>query len=243
MRILVLDTPAEAAAATARLLARTLRETPDAVLGLPTGRTMVPVYQALSRFYHRGSADFSRATTFNLDEFVGLRPSHPGAYRTFMRRCLFDHVNLRRGATHFPASGPRAARGYERAIERAGGLDVCLVGIGSNGHLGFNEPGVSLEPWTHEVRLLPVTRRANAHLFGGRWQDVPATAMSMGIATILQARTVLLIATGEGKRAIVQRALDGPITTRVPASLLQTHPHALAILDAAAARRLAARRR
>jgi glucosamine-6-phosphate deaminase len=184
--------------------------------------------------------DFGRASTFNLDEFVGLRPNHPGAYRTFMRRYLFDHVNLRREAAHFPASGPRGARAYERAIARAGGLDVCLVGIGANGHLGFNEPGASLEPWTHRVSLRSETRRANAYLFDGRWQDVPATAMSMGIATILQARTVLLIATGSDKRAIVRRALEGPITTRVPASLLQTHPHALAILDAAAARGLAA---
>lgn len=243
MRILVLESSSAVAAAVARLLARTLRDTPDAVLGLPTGRTMVPVYQALGRLHQRGLADFSRATTFNLDEFLSLRSNHPGSYRTFMRRHLFDQVNMRPGAAHFPASGSRAARAYDRAIERAGGLDVCVVGIGANGHLGFNEPGPSLEPRTHRVTLQRATRHANAHLFGGQWRNVPATAMSMGIATILQARTVLLIATGAAKRTIVRRALEGAITTRVPASLLQTHPHALVVLDAAAARSLSSRRR
>jgi glucosamine-6-phosphate deaminase len=235
MRIIVLPSGRSAALATAHFLARLLRAQPAAVLGLPTGRTMIPVYQALAGFHRRGRVDFAKATIFNLDEFVSAGSADEGSYRAFMRRYLFDAVNVSRRRTHFPGEqGPRADS-YDAMISAAGGLDLCLVGIGVNGHLGFNEPAARLTPRTHRVRLLPATRRANAYLFDGQLRDVPRVAYSMGIGTILTARTIVLLATGRAKAPIVRRAIAGPVTTRVPASLLQTHPNALVVLDRAAA--------
>jgi len=238
MQIIVLPSGSSAALATAQFLARLLRAQPASVLGLPTGRTMIPVYQTLISLHRRGRADFSKATTFNLDEFVGASPGNEGRYRAFMRRYLFDAVNVSRRRTHFPGEQGSSPSSYDEMISAAGGLDLCLVGIGMNGHLGFNEPAARLTPRTHRVRLMPATRRANAYLFDGRLREVPRLAHSMGIATILTARTVVLLATGASKAPIVRRAIGGPVTTRVPASLIQTHPNALVVLDRAAAREL-----
>lgn len=237
MQALVLPTRDTAALAVAGFLAQTLRRTPDVVLGLPTGRTMIPVYRALVHMHERGLADFGRASTFNLDEFAGLRPGHPGSFRAYMHQHLFDHVNLARGAIHFP----RPARGkgslYDRMIERAGGLDLCLVGIGRNGHIGFNEPAAALIAETHRVKLKPATRRSNAYLFGDKVEDVPEFALSMGIGTILRARAVVLLALGTAKADIVRAATTGPVTARIPASLLQTHPNVVVVMDREAAGR------
>ena len=235
MRTLILQSASHAAESVARFIARTVRERPDVVLGLATGRTMVPVYRALVKLHLEGDADFSRVTTFNLDEFDGLPAGHRGTYRAFMHRHLFSKVNLAPAAVHFPDRAGKDPESYDRAIENAGGLDLCLAGIGDNGHLGFNEPAALLSARTHLVRLRPATRRANAHLFGGRAADVPARAISMGIGTILGARIVMLLATGPTKAPIVRRALEGPVTTRVPGSLIQTHPNALVVLDRASA--------
>ena len=241
MRVLVLPSRETAAIAVAGFLARTLRRTPNVVLGLPTGRTMVPVYRALVALHHNGLADFSRATTFNLDEFSGLSSRHDGSFRAYMRRHLFDHVNLDPRASHFPCGGAADGRRYERAIEAAGGLDLCLCGIGRNGHIGFNEPARTLVADTHRVSLHPATRRANAYLFGGSSRRVPKFAMSMGVGTILRARALILLALGESKAAIVDAAIRGPVTTRVPASLLQTHPNVVIVLDRDAAARVSRR--
>ena len=242
MQVLVLPTRDTAALAVAGFLAQTLRRAPDVVLGLPTGRTMIPVYRGLVRLYESGLADFSRATTFNLDEFSGLPSGHPGSFRAYMRQHLFDHVNLPRGAAHFPRSTPAKGSAYDRLIERAGGLDVCLVGIGRNGHIGFNEPASALTAETHRVKLKPATRRSNAYLYGDRPERVPKFAMSMGIGTILRARAVILLALGAAKAEIVRAATTGPVTARVPASLLQTHPNVVVVLDREAAGRSARRR-
>ena len=239
MQVLVLPTRDTAALAVAGFLAQTLRRTPDVVLGLPTGRTMIPVYSALVRLHESGLADFSRANIFNLDEFIGLPPAHPGSFRAYMRQHLFDHVDLPRGATHFPRSARTKGSAYDRQIERAGGLDVCLVGIGRNGHGGFNEPASALTAETHRVKLKAATRRANAYLFGDRLEKVPKFAMSMGIGTILRSRAVVLLALGAGKTDIVRAATTGPVTARVPASLLQTHPNVVVVLDREAAGRAA----
>ena len=203
---------------------------------------MIPVYRALVGLHESGLADFSSATTFNLDEFTGLRPAHPGSFRAYMHQHLFDHVNLPRGASHFPRATRTQGSAYDRQIERAGGLDVCLVGIGKNGHIGFNEPAAALIAETHRVKLKPGTRRANAYLFGDRPDKVPAFAMSMGIGTILRARAVVLLALGAGKANIVRAATTGPVTARVPASLLQTHPNVVVVLDREAAGGSARRR-
>jgi len=238
MQIIVLPTGRSAALATAQFVARLLRAQPASVLGLPTGRTMIPVYQTLVALHRRGRADFAKATTFNLDEFVGASPRDEGSYRAFMRRYLFEAVNVSRHRTHFPGEQGSPST-YDDMISTAGGLDLCLVGIGTNGHLGFNEPAAKLTTRTHRVRLMPATRRANAYLFDGRLRDVPRLAHSMGIATILNARTVVLLAIGASKASIVRRAIGGPVSTRVPASLIQTHPNALVVLDRAAAGELA----
>jgi glucosamine-6-phosphate deaminase len=242
MHITTYTTAQRAAEAASRLVLQRLRETPDLVLGLPTGSTPVPLYRALVRAYTQGRADFSRATTFNLDEFLGLGRGDAGSYRTFMETHLFNHVNLHARRAHVlngaTTDWTREVARYEANLARAGGLDLVVLGIGRNGHLGFNEPGPTLTARTHRVILKPETRRANAALFEGRWRDVPREALSMGIGTILSAREVVLIATGRAKSRIVARALHGPVTTRVPASLLQVHPNVTVVVDRDAASQL-----
>jgi glucosamine-6-phosphate deaminase len=231
-----------AAAAAARLIIKRLQAQPDLVLGLPTGTTPIPLYRELVRAYRAGQVDFSRATTFNLDEFQGIGEGDDGSYRTFMRTHLFDHVNLSPRRTHVLDGRATDWRSevarFETLITDAGGLDLVVVGIGRNGHLGFNEPGAALQARTHRVALRPVSRRANAAWFGGNWRQVPRNALSMGIGTILSAREVLLLATGSSKVAILARALRGPVTTQVPASLLQAHPNVHVLVDRDAARGL-----
>jgi glucosamine-6-phosphate deaminase len=231
---------AEAASrALAAFLADAITHHPKIVIGLPTGRTPVQLYGALVALHRAGRADFRRVTIFNVDEFVGLPDGHPGAYAAFMRQHLFQHVNVAPDHIHMPRSGAgdprREARRYEAAIAAKGGIDIMVLGIGANGHIGFNEPGASLPADTHVARLWPATRRANAASFGGNWRTVPRLGISMGVGTLLRARHVVLLATGASKSRVVRRALEGPVTTRVPASLLQLHPDAIVVLDRAAA--------
>jgi glucosamine-6-phosphate deaminase len=238
-RVIILATEEAAASAAATWIAQLLTATPDVVLSLPAGRTPLSLYAALVARHRAGQADFSRAATFGLDEFVGLRPADRRSYHALLRRHLLDHVNVRRART-FTLNGAaadwrREVDAYERKLAAVGGLDLAVVGIGRNGHIGFNEPAGRLEARTHRVRLRAETRRANAAQFGGRLRDVPAYALSMGMGTILSARGVLLLAFGRHKAATVRRALTGPVTTQVPASLLQLHPNALVVLDREAA--------
>jgi glucosamine-6-phosphate deaminase len=238
-RVRVFGTADALARALAFDVARRLTANPNLVLGLPTGRTPIPLYRELVRLHRAGRADFSRATTFNLDEFLGLPPRDPRSYRAFMQRHLFDHVNLppRRiqflnGATR---DVDRECRRYERAIERAGGIDLQILGLGMNGHIGFNEPARALAARTHCTALKPATRRANAALFGNRTGAVPREALSMGMATILHARRIVLLATGATKVRCVQRMIEGPVTPRLPGSFLQLHRCAEIWLDRSAA--------
>lgn len=219
-----------------------LDEKPSLVLGLPTGRTPLLLYEELVRLAKEGGIDLSRATTFNLDEFLGVPASHPGSYRSFMQAHLFDHVDLDPARINFlngTAADPtdECCR-YETAIEQAGGIDLLILGIGTNGHIGFNEPAPGLKPRTHRVTLKPETRRSNAALFGGDPDAVPAEALSMGMGTILDAKAVVLLATGERKAACVEQLVAGPITTQLPASFLQLHRNVEIMLDAAAGARL-----
>jgi glucosamine-6-phosphate deaminase len=220
---------------------------PAAVLGLPTGRTPVHLYAHLRALAAAGKLDFSRVTTFNLDEFHGLPPEHPASYRRFMEHHLFAHVNVTRKRIHFlngmNSDAARECRRYESAIARAGGIDLQILGIGTNGHIGFNEPATGLQSNTHLARLKPETRRSNANLFDGRVSAVPREALSMGVGTILRARTVILMANGSRKADAVKATVEGPVTTRMPASLLQLHRHVELILDEAAASTLNARMR
>ena len=216
-----------------------LTQRPALVLGLPTGRTPVRFYDELSSRVAQGRVDLSRATTFNLDEFVGISSAHPGSFRSFMNTHLFGRVNLAAERIHFldglALDTAEECDRYERAIARAGGIDVQILGVGTNGHIGFNEPAPALQAWTHRVTLEPDTRRDNAGLFGGDPAAVPAEALSMGIATILQAKQILLIATGEGKASIVARLVCGEVSTDVPGSFLQVHSNVEFLLDEAAA--------
>ena len=220
---------------------------PAAVLGLPTGRTPVHLYEHLRALAAVGKLDFSRVTTFNLDEFHGLPAEHPASYRSFMEHHLFAHVNIMRKRIHFlngkDSDAARECRRYEAAIARAGGIDLQILGIGTNGHIGFNEPASGLQSNTHLARLKPETRRSNANLFDGRVSAVPREALSMGVGTILRARAVILMANGSRKADAVKATVEGPVTTRMPASLLQLHPHVELILDEAAASKLNARMR
>jgi glucosamine-6-phosphate deaminase len=245
VKVRVFRTPDRAAEALARVVAEALQRDPSLVLGLPTGRTPIPFYRELGVLSRAGRVDFSRATTFNLDEFIGVAASDPGSYRAFMQRHLFQHVNLQPGRIHFlngvAANTAAECRRYERLIRRAGGIDLQLLGLGANGHVGFNEPARALQGRTHRTRLRPATRRANAPLFGHRLSRVPREALSMGMATILGARRIVLIATGAAKASCVKRMVEGAITATVPASLLQLHPNTEVWLDRAAATKLEVR--
>jgi glucosamine-6-phosphate deaminase len=242
VKIRIFATEDQLAAALARRIVQKLRETPRQVLGLPTGRTPLPLYRQLAALHARGQSDYSAVTTFNLDEFVGLEPTHPGSYRAYMRDHLFRHVNLSPRRTHFldgraPDLDAECAR-FEDSILRAGGIDLQILGIGSNGHIGFNEPAAALQPWSHRVKLTLASRRANAGFFGGKLTDVPREALSMGMATITHARSIVLVATGKGKADIIAKTVTGRITTKVPASLLQLHENVEILLDEGAASKL-----
>jgi glucosamine-6-phosphate deaminase len=230
-----------------RTLARTLaaeiagavRANPRLVLGLPTGRTPIRLYRELSALHAHGELDLSQATTFNLDEFVGIDHSHPGSYRTFMEQHLFSRVNLAPERIHFlngaASDLQEECRRYEAEITAAGGIDLQILGIGTNGHIGFNEPARALVARTHLVTLKGETRRSNAGLFGGDVDQVPREALSMGMVTILHARRIILIATGKSKARCVDRMVNGPITPKLPASFLQLHRHVNLMVDEAAA--------
>lgn len=227
MRIRVFAS-AEALARTLALdVVRRLAEKPDAVLGLPTGLTPIPLYRELVRLHHAGKADFSRAATFNLDEFLGLAPDDPRSYRAFMQRHLFDHINISPRRIQFldgtAGNVSRECQRYERAVERAGGIDLQILGLGLNGHIGFNEPARALIARTHLTRLKPATRRANARFFDNRMSTVPREGLSMGMATIFHSRRIVLLATGATKARCVQRVIEGPVTPRLPGSFLQLH--------------------
>lgn len=213
----------------AEKIAGVVRAKPDAVLGLATGSTPVGTYRHLVRMCKEGSLDFSRVTTVNLDEYLGLPGTHAQSYRFFMEEHLFRHVNIDPARTFLPdgmAEDPVAegAR-YDALIRGLGGIDIQLLGIGYDGHIGFNEPAETFVKATHPVDLDPSTVQANARFFASE-AEVPRRAITMGMGSILGARRILLLAAGEGKRAIFEASCGGPITPRVPASLLQLHPAA-----------------
>jgi len=239
--ITICATREEVALAVAGRVADALRARPDLVLGLPAGRTPVPVYAELRRL-HQAGLDFSRASCFTLDEFIGLDRGSTESFHHFMTEHLFSGVNVDATRVHSldgaTADVASECDRYEAAIAAAGGIDIQMLGLGRNGHVGFNEPGDSLIARTHRVALHAQTRRDNAARFGGVPDRVPHEALSMGIGTILQARHILMIATGDTKAAAVEQMVRGAVTTRVPASFLQLHPDVELYLDRAAAVRL-----
>ncbi len=241
MEIIVQPTPDAASLIAARHIARIVRENPRAVLGLATGSTPLALYRELVRMHRELGLDFSGVTTFNLDEYVGLPPEHPASYHAFMREHFFSKVNIDRARIHIPDGlaphVPIFCRSYEDAIRAAGGIDVQVLGIGTDGHIGFNEPSSSLASRTRIKTLTAQTRRDNAPFFGSA-ESVPLHVITMGVGTIMDARQVLLLAFGGKKADAIAAAVEGPITAMSPASILQMHPVAKCIIDEPAAARL-----
>ena len=242
MDIRLFANPEQLAHAAAQRVRQTLNARPDVVLGAPAGRTPIGLYAELARFVAVGEANFARATVFALDEFVGIDGNHPASFHRFIREQFTEPVGVSRERCHalngMAADLEAECRRYEEAIAHAGGIGLQLLGIGGNGHVGFNEPAEDLVAHTHLVMLLDDTRRANAALFDGDAARVPHQALTMGIGTILKADSVMLLATGESKAASVERMVRGPITPRLPASFLQAHRSVELYLDQAAASRL-----
>ena len=237
MEIIIQPTPEAATEIAARLVARLLKEKPDAVLGLATGSTPLLLYRSLVEM----RLDWSRVRTFNLDEYLGLAPDHPQSYHHFMWENLFRHVNVRPENVHIPdglaQDVPGFCADYEARIRAVGGIDLQLLGIGSDGHIGFNEPSSSLASRTRIKTLTQRTRADNARFFASA-EEVPSHVITMGIGTIMEARTNLLLAFGDKKAQALAEAAEGPITAMNPASVLQLHPDARVCLDEAAATQL-----
>lgn len=239
--MIICPTAEKASALTAQLVADLVRTKPTAVLGLATGRTMEAVYATLRRQYQEEALDFSGTTTFNLDEYIGIPASHPQSYRSTMDGSLFKHININPKNTHLPDGQAKdldaECRRYEQAIEHAGGIDLQLLGIGSNGHLAFNEPLSSLSSRTRTKSLTPETREQNSAFFGGA-ENVPSRAITMGVGTILDSRWCVMLATGGSKAGILQKAIEGPVCSVVTASALQMHRRCTVIVDEPAASKL-----
>jgi glucosamine-6-phosphate deaminase len=223
----------------ARLIARELRANPHLALGLATGRTMETVYARLAEMAQApvDPLDFSLCCTFNLDEYVGLAPDDPHAYRHYMDRHLFSRVNIDRRNTHLPnGQAPdleAECRRYEDTIRKFNGIDLQLLGLGRDGHIGFNEPLSALRSRTRVKALAPATIKQNASLFGGE-EQVPRRAITMGVGTILECRRCVLLAVGGHKADVIARAVEGPITAMVSATALQLHPRCTVVVDEAA---------
>ena len=208
---------------------------PDCVLGLATGGTPVGTYEKLVERYNEGDLDFSEVTSVNLDEYRGLPKDHPESYWSFMHRNLFDLVNVRPEAINLPDGTNMDAKAecarYDAVIKSVGGIDLQLLGIGHDGHIGFNEACDVFELGTHCVDLKPETIEANKRFFDGNEELVPKQAYTMGIKTIMQARRVLMVANGVGKAEIIKKAFFGPVTPEIPASILQMHPDFILVAD------------
>ena len=210
---------------------------PDCVLGLATGSTPIGTYKNLIKSYENGDLDFSAVTSVNLDEYKGLGPDHDQSYRYFMNHNLFDHINIDKARTFVPdgleANSDRACQAYNDIIAGCGGIDLQLLGLGHNGHIGFNEPADEFEKETHCVDLTESTIEANKRFFATE-ADVPRQAYTMGIKTIMQARKVLVVVSGDDKADILAKVVNGPVTPAVPASILQMHNDVIIVADEAA---------
>jgi len=224
--------------AAAQIVVDVLNTKPNAVLGMATGSTPLGLYQELVRQHKAGLVDFSRVTTFNLDEYVGLPPNHPQSYHYFMHEHFFQHVNIPRHNINIPSGTtsnyPAFCQWYERRIGECGGIDLQILGIGTDGHIAFNEPTSSLSSRTRLKTLSKMTIDDNARFFERR-ENVPVYAITMGVGTILDARRLVLVASGKTKAKAIAQAVEGPVTSMVTASALQMHREATVMVDDAAA--------
>lgn len=242
MKLVVLDTAEQIASTAADAIEELLTAKPDAVLGTATGSSPLPLYDELVRRYEAGRISFKEVTGFMLDEYVGLPEGHPERYATFMERNLRSRVDMRPGSLHGPdalsADLEVACAGYEERMAAAGYCDLQILGIGSDGHIGFNEPGGPLDSRTHIDVLTEQTRRDNARFFNGEIDAVPTHCITQGLATIMEARQLVLIATGENKAEAIHQLVEGEVSEQWPATVMQRHANALVLVDPAAASRL-----
>lgn len=241
MQIVILKNSVEVAEYGANIFIEQLKAKPDSVLGLATGSTPVSLYRQLINANQAGEVSFAKVTSFNLDEYLGLDGSHPQSYRYFMNEQLFDHIDIDKAQTFVPpgdAQDPiEACERYENQIVDAGGIDIQLLGIGRNGHIGFNEPSSGLMSRTRVKTLTKATIDDNARFFSeGEYQ--PHLSITMGIGTILDAKKVVLLATGDNKAYAIKATVEGALSASCPASALQLHRHAVLVLDEAAASKL-----
>ena len=234
----IIDSAQSIAAMAAQQYVALLKRKPNAILGGATGSTPLGLYAELVRLNKAGEISFKDASSFNLDEYVGLDGTHDQSYRYFMDHNLFDHIDIDKSRTRVPSgidvSDPAA---YDKEIETAGGVDLQLLGIGNNGHIGFNEPGTPFGSLTHIVELTESTREANKRFFKSI-DEVPTHAVTMGVKTVMQARSIILMAIGPAKAPIMKEMLQGPVTENVPASVLQLHPDVTVYMDYEAAKLL-----
>ena len=241
MQVLVFKNEAEVGKAAGMIVASEIIKKPDCILGLATGSTPIPTYQEMIRMNKEGILDFSKVRSFNLDEYIGLSPEHVCSYRRFMNEQLFDHINIDKANTHVPcgigADHEADAKAYDAAVEAAGGIDLQILGIGHDGHIGFNEPGDEFVSGTNIVTLTDMTIDANTRFFEKR-EDVPRQAITLGNRNIMAAKRIILLATGKGKARAIAQAIKGNITPKMPASLLQVHPNVQFLLDEDAASEL-----
>ena len=241
MEIIILPSAEDVAVAAARIVAQTIQRKPYAVLGLPTGSTPLLMYKELIRMHKEEKLDFSEVITFNLDEYVGLSPEHPCSYHSFMYKNFFSAINIKPHNINIPDGRardiPKFCAEFERRIVEAGGIDLQILGIGSDGHIGFNEPTSSLASRTRIKTLMPQTRQDNARFFSSP-NEVPQHCITMGIGTILEARQCLLLASGKTKADAIAQTVEGPVTAMVPASVLQFHQNTRMLIDDDAASKL-----
>jgi len=241
MEIIIQPDSQQASQVAARIIARLVREKPHAVLGLATGNTPLQLYRNLVDLHRDSGLDFGGVTSFNLDEYIGVPPAHPSSFHSYMWAHLFSQLNMPKERINIPDGTapdiPAACRKYEQAIRTAGGIDVQVLGLGMNGHIGFNEPSSSLSSRTRIKTLTDETRRGASAAFGGL-ENVPTHVITLGLGTIMDAKMCLLLAFGKKKAGAVAKMVEGPVMSMVPGSVLQMHPRAVVILDEDAASEL-----
>ncbi|MFT4416164.1 glucosamine-6-phosphate deaminase [Fredinandcohnia humi] len=234
MKIIAVENYQEMSKAAAQFIINQVKEKPQSVLGLATGGTVLGTYEKVIEDYQQNKTSYKQVHSVNLDEYIGVEATHPNSYHYYMMEHLFAHIDIERDHIHIPnglaKNTEEECRNYEGVIEELGGVDLQLLGIGVNGHIGFNEPGTSFDSVTHVVKLTESTRDANKRYFN-RLEDVPTHAITMGISTIMKSKNILLLVSGKKKAEILAQVMNGEIDEKVPASILNTHPNVTIIAD------------
>ena len=241
MNVVIVKNYHELSVQATQLVADQVANKKNTVLGLASGQTPIGMYQELINMFKRGKIDFSEVVTFNLDEYYGLAPEHPQSYYYYMWNTLFKHINIKKENIYLlngmPENIKQECNQYEYLIQKNGGIDLQILGIGDNGHLGFNEPAIGLNSKTHLVNLSEETIQANSHYFNNI-QEIPKQAITMGIGTIMKAKKIVLLASGRKKSHTIEKTINGPVSTEVPATILQLHPDVKLLIDKEAASQL-----